>query len=235
MSAGRRAFAERVRRLARDAFRSGDGLGLRTADPWRLPVPDSPAALEAEKLCLAGPGPLANHSLRSYAWGTLVAESERRDYDVEAFYVAALLHDLGLLPAFDRGGCFEVDGATAASELLSTLRWDDARAEVVAEAIRLHMADAVVPAHGVEAYLLFVGTSVDVSGTRVEELDRTAIARVLERYPRHGFSDLFASLMEDQAQRKPGCPAADLVHGGLRDRLAASPLASFEAPVDQET
>src|SRR5256885_10913486 len=85
-----------------------------------IPVPDSALAREARELVTDVAAPfLVNHSVRSYAWAVELAKHDRLQFDPEILYVSALLHDIGLVPAYDLGGCFEVDGAIAAQQLVA--------------------------------------------------------------------------------------------------------------------
>lgn len=45
---------------------------------------------------------LFNHARRSYPWGVSYAVQHNMRYDQELFYVAAILHDLGLERRIDR-------------------------------------------------------------------------------------------------------------------------------------
>jgi HD superfamily phosphodiesterase len=108
-----------------------------------LRTPDSRLAAEAEELVrTSSPAFLANHCARSYAWSVALAEHDHVPFDAELLYVAALLHDLGLVRRFDTGSCFEEDSADAAAALAATAGWPSERREALAEAIRLHVAVA---------------------------------------------------------------------------------------------
>jgi putative intracellular protease/amidase len=58
---------------------------------------------------------LYNHSVRSYLFARVAAASScltaGQDYDDELLFLSCVLHDIGLVPAHDRGNRFEVDGA----------------------------------------------------------------------------------------------------------------------------
>ncbi|MCB5178728.1 HD domain-containing protein [Streptomyces antimicrobicus] len=168
---------------------------------------------------------LLNHSIRSYAFGKEYARRHGLAFDEELFYVAALLHDLGLTGAFDNHALpFEEAGGHVARALTTGLGWPAARRARAAEVIVLHMRDDVTAAEDVESHLLQVGTSADVSGLRVAEFDQGFVTALLCAHPRLGFGPAFLSLVEDQADRKPACAAADLVRGGVAGRIAANPL-----------
>lgn len=211
--------------------RLGDGghdvAGVRVDrhDLERLEVPDSAAAREAERVAReACSTALLNHSIRSYAWGALLGIAENRRFDSEVFYVASLLHDIGLVPEFDRGNDFEVDGEIAARELLTSVGWDADRANLAAHAIRDHW-DGPASEDEVESLLLAYGTSVDVGGWRVPELDPSLVATVVEAVPRDGFKREFIELVEAQARAKPHCHLTARLERGFADRVLAAPFA----------
>ena len=197
--------------------------------PWQhakmFTIPDSTVARQAEAyLRLTSPAHLVNHCLRSYVWAAAVAILDGVDFDREVLFVSAALHDLGLLEPFDLGNPFEVDGGQAAAEFAMRNRWAETKAAVMREAIELHVARDLVVGDGPEAYLLWHGTGVDVSGSRVDELEPAFVAEVLQEYPRLDFQTGFGGLFERQALSKPGSRASELVGDGLLQRLANCPL-----------
>ncbi|WP_030764110.1 HD domain-containing protein [Streptomyces sp. NRRL F-2664] len=190
---------------------------------WTLDTPSARAALEiaSEYADTA----LLNHSVRSYAFGARYAADHGLAYDEELFYVAALLHDLGLTAPFDSHTLpFEEAGGHVARVLTAGLGWPADRRARAEEIIVLHMRDDVGAAEDAESHLLQVGTSADVSGLRVTEFDPAFTARLLAAHPRVGFGPAFTALVEDQARRKPDCAAAAYVAGGAAARIAANPL-----------
>ena len=142
-------------------------------------------------------------------------------WDAELLYAAAMLHDIGLTPAYDRGGCFERDGADAAREILTELGWPADRAETAADAIYLHMHE-VGPDDSPEALLLDLGTAVDVRGYRLADVPPTPRGFVLDHFPRLGFKEHFIELFEDQARRKPDCIVATFMASGSAERIRAA-------------
>ncbi|MFJ7205215.1 HD domain-containing protein [Streptomyces sp. NPDC098789] len=168
---------------------------------------------------------LLNHSVRSYAFGARYAAEHGLAYDEELFYVASLLHDLGLTAPFDSHTLpFEEAGGHVARVLTAGLGWAPARRARAEEVIVLHMREDVTADEDVESHLLQVGTSADVSGLRVEEFDERFRAELLQAYPRADFGPSFLALFEDQAARKPHCSAAGLVANGIAERIAKNPL-----------
>jgi hypothetical protein len=200
------------------------GIDFDLHDVEKLTLPETAATREAEQVCRdASSISLANHCFRSYAWGAVLGIAEGVTFDAELFYVAALLHDIGLTTDFDRGGCFESDGARAAEELLGRIGWPAARANVVGRAIYLHMHD-VEDDDPPEALLLAYGTSVDVSGRRFDEIGEQTRRVVLDRFPRVGFKRHFFDLFSDQAARKPGCSVSTYMRSGFGERILNAPF-----------
>jgi hypothetical protein len=169
---------------------------------------------------------LTNHSYRSHFFAVALADRDGASFDEELLYIAALLHDIGLVEEFDTGRCFEEDSADTAARLAEREEWHAERRERLAEAIRLHVATDISLADGPEAYLLWHSTGLDVGGHRHGELTAAELQGVLDAYPRLDFKAGFAVLVEDQAARKQGCWADRAVQAGLRARINAAPFES---------
>ena len=192
-----------------------------------IPVPASAAATKARNLIeSAAPPFLVNHSVRSYAWAVALAEHDRTEFDPEVLYIAALLHDVGLISRFDSGGCFEEDGALAAERLVLDAGWPVSRGRAVRDAIRLHMALDLPDDASQETRLLWDSTGVDVTGYRFADLPDALVRDVIEAYPRLDFKRAFAAQFEDQAARKPACRAAEMVLAGMIDTIHSAPFES---------
>lgn len=189
-------------------------------------VPEGHAAQAARRVCAEyADEALYHHSLRSYFFGAAWAKERGLDYDRELFFVSALLHDLSLTPPFDSHALpFEEAGGHLARVFTAGLGWPTARRDRAAEVIVLHMRDDVAPEVDLESRLLQVGTTADVSGGGLDAFDpafREALVRV---YPRLGFAESFVSLFRDQARRKPGCAAGELVAGDWAERTLGNGL-----------
>jgi hypothetical protein len=187
--------------------------------------PDSSLAHEAEDLVRSVAPPfLVNHSFRSHCFAVGLADRDGVRFDEELLYVAALLHDIGLVEEFDTGRCFEEDSADAAARLAGQQKWEEERRERLAEAIRLHVEADISLGDGPEAYLLWHATSLDVGGDRHGELTAAEVRAVVDAYPRLDFKEGFLGLIADQAIRKPACWAAEAMGRGLAARIAAAPF-----------
>jgi hypothetical protein len=188
---------------ARLGSRGGAALDL---DGYR--PPDTPAAREAEELCReASPPVLEEHCHRTHLWGVVMGREEGLEWDEEALYVAALTHDLGLTERFrdhhPDAGCFSLDSASAAAELVEGRGWDGGRSERVQEAITLHLNAAVPLSNGPEAYLLQLGAALDVTGFRFGEVERGTRDAIVARHPRRGMKREFRALMDEEVTRHP--------------------------------
>jgi hypothetical protein len=196
------------------------------------PTPVAARALDVvRRTC---PEPLANHCLRSWAWAELLAPTIGLEPDRELLFVAAMLHDLGVVPDFDAHSVpFEDAGGAVAAVFAAGAGWDAARGARVAEVIRRHMWPSVDPAEDPEGHLLEVATSLDVSGVGFERWDAGDLRAVAARVPRGDFSATFAASVHAQAMRKPSSEAARLDASGRPlaggDRWAAF-LASGATP-----
>jgi hypothetical protein len=192
-----------------------------------MPVPDSALARRARDLIADVAAPfLVNHSVRVYAWAVELARHDRRTFDPEILYVSAMLHDIGLLPAYDLGGCYEVDGAVAAERLAREAGGPEARASAIYDAIALHDDETLPPDPASEVVLLWESAGTDVTGHRFADVRPTIIPELLAAYPRVDFKREFTSLLVDQASRKPTCPAAEMIDAGILEEITQAPFDS---------
>ena len=192
-----------------------------------MPVPDSAHARRARELITDVAAPfLVNHSVRSYAWAVELARHDRLEFDPEILYVSAILHDIGLVPAYDLGGCFEVDGAIAAEQLAGEAGEPEARARAIYDVIAMHNNEELPPDVPAEVVLLWDSTGVDVTGDRFTDIPPEIVPELLAAYPRVDFKREFTALFVDQASRKPTCPAAKMVAAGMLDEIAQAPFDS---------
>jgi hypothetical protein len=191
-----------------------------------LPVPDTAAATTALEVARAFHTPaLVHHCVRSYLWSAALATTEGTGFDAELLYVAAMLHDLGLVEPFDsHTAAFEFAGGSVGWVFAAGAGWPPARRERVRQVVVAHMADAVDAAEDPEGALLNRGTGVDISGRGVDLLPAPLRVEVLQRWPRLTLAAEFGACFRDQAARKPDGAAARAIRSGLTDRMAANPL-----------
>lgn len=185
-------------------------------DVEALLTPPSPVAARALDVVRTWSSPaLVNHCLRSWAWAVLLAPTVDLEPDPELLFVAAMLHDLGVTPAFDAHQVpFEDAGGAVGSVFALGAGWGTARARRLGEVIERHMWTSVDPAVDVEGHLLEVATSLDVSGTGFSRWSTADLHAVAAALPRLGFSTEFDGLVHAQAGRKPSSSAARLDGSG---------------------
>ncbi len=168
-----------------------------------ITVPDSPLAREATAEAKGSlPPEIFNHSLRTFLFAELVSKANKIDHDVEAVYVASILHDTGLSPAHmsDRNR-FEVDGANLAREILMKHGVTGQRADIVWDAIALHDS-SLSRWKGPEVRLVNDGVNVDF-GAYLNQLDRGEIRSILNAAPRTNFVPVFLRSVADLVRKKP--------------------------------
>ena len=192
-----------------------------------VPVPDSALARRARHLITEVAAPfLVNHSVRVYAWAVELAGHDRLQFDPEILYVSAMLHDIGLVPAYDLGGCYEVDGAIGAEQLVGEAGEPESRARAIYDVIALHNDETLPPDPASEVVLLWDSAGTDVTGHRFADIRPAIIPGLLAAYPRVDFKREFTALLVDQASRKPTCPAAEMIAAGILEEIAHAPFDS---------
>jgi hypothetical protein len=192
-----------------------------------MPVPDSRIATQARELITTVAPPfLVSHSVRAYAWAVELALHDRLEFDAEILYVSAMLHDIGLVPAYDIGGCFETDGAIAAERFALDQGAPAERARAIYDVIDLHMVDVLPPEPAPEVVLLWDSTGTDVTGYRYADVRRATVPEVLAAYPRLDFKREFGALFAEQAARKPTCSVARMMASGKLEAINRAPYDS---------
>jgi hypothetical protein len=188
--------------------------------------PQTPAAAAARSVAARFYSPaLLNHCVRSYLWGAMYGAAHDIAFDDELYYVASLLHDIGLTDVFDSHRvAFEQAGGDLAWVFGVAAGWTADRAARATEIIVLHMRDDVSPDLDPESHLLQVATAWDVVARRPREFPAEARAEVLARYPRLGFGHEFLACFADQARRKPDSAAAASIANDAAGRIKANPL-----------
>jgi hypothetical protein len=137
-------------------------------------------------------------------WSASLGRLKGIPYDAELLYVASMLHDLGLVPAFDNHlAPFEDAGGDVGWVFGAGAGWPAERRDRVEEIIFRHMWDEVDPALDAEGHLLREGTALDISGHNVDTWPADFRAEVLRRCPRLTLVTEFTAAFKDQARRNP--------------------------------
>jgi len=191
-----------------------------------LVVPDSATSAAALDVAAAYQSPaLLNHSLRAYVWAAARGTARGIPFDPELLYVAALFHDVGLVPAFDSHTiAFEEAGGHVAKVFAAGAGWPAERRERLSDVIVRHMWPRVEASADPEGHLLARATATEITGKDVDDFPAGFRAEVLERYPRLNLAEQFLACFRNQATRKPDSSAAGAVRSGLATRMTSNPL-----------
>jgi hypothetical protein len=191
-----------------------------------ITAPDTAAARAALEIATEYHTPsLLNHVQRSWLWAVGFAEARNLEPDSELLYVAAILHDLGIVREFDNNTlAYEDAGGQVAVALTAGAGWPAERRVRVHDVIVRHNWPDVDPAFDIEGHLLEIATALDIAGARPDELPLQFRREVLDRYPRETLAAEFTECVVDQARRKPDTSARRLVDGGVERKLKQNPL-----------
>jgi len=192
-------------------------------------VPDSQAARTAlEVVTHYSPPALVNHCQRSYVFAAALASTEGIEIDHELLYVATMLHDLALEPAFDNVSMpFEEAGGHLAWIFTAGLGWEVERRDHAALIVVDHMQDDTDVSVDPEGLLLARATSLDISGSDPGAWSTELIAGTVLAFPRLDLAERFTACFADQAERKPDSQAARAIRSGIADRMQSNPLNSL--------
>jgi hypothetical protein len=169
-----------------------------------LSLPDTALAREAAQTARAcEPIEIFNHSLRTFLFAELIAKAKHLPHDVEAVYVAAILHDTGLSPKYmSENQRFEVDGANLAREIAGRHGVVGARSDAIWDAVCLHDQGGIARWKSTEVMLVNAGVGADFGGY-LDLMQRDDVVAVLNAAPRTGFIPVFLDAVAAVAKRKP--------------------------------
>lgn len=192
-------------------------------------IPDAPetaAAAAALEFAREYYSPdVLNHAVRSWIWAEHIgAERGIENIDHELLYVAALLHDIGLAPAYDNVALsYEEAGGHVAIALTTGAGWAPERRQRVLNVIVRHNWTSVDVDLDAEGHLLELATGLDVTGANAELVSDELVAAVLADFPRGDFGAEFLACVTDQAERKPDTAASRIAGAGLAAKVTAHP------------
>ena len=147
---------------------------------------------------------LCTHCLRTYIFGSLAVRNLGRSVvDEEVAFCGAVLHDLGLVPAFRRDNRFEVDGAEAARQFCVEHQLSPQRADLVWQAIALHTSPGIPTRLAGEIALVHLGAGLDFLGLGLDQVPRQLVEEMLEKYPRMNFKAEFRNLLVEHCRHNP--------------------------------
>jgi HD domain len=169
-------------------------------------VPDSRLAREATELVRDTESHLLfNHSSRVYYFGSLAGKRRGLKFDSELLYVAAMFHDMGLMPQHSsESDRFEVDGANAARAFLRQHNISPQEIDTVWTAIALHTTPGIPQYMHPVVALLTNGVEMDVLGIAYEEFSEADREAIVGAYPRSAhFKEDIIQTFYDGIKRKP--------------------------------
>jgi HD domain-containing protein len=206
------------------AFRTSLAVGLKRLHavvPADWAAPDSRLADEARTLATELCSPvLVAHSERTYCFGAILAARDGLKMDRELFYIACLLHDLGLSELHrDKPGSFEWVGAREAHRFCLDRDLPEAKADLVHDAVALHSSVGLANKREPEVAFVHYGAGLDLLGKRVDHIPKPDLTAVLDRYTRDGFKQEFTCCLVHQHEAKPTSHIAGHVALGLADLI----------------
>jgi len=203
-----------------------------TIAPFDLPtLPDTPAAIAALDRVRALESPsIANHSIRSYLFGMLLARHRGiTDFDPQLLFFACVLHDIGLTDLGDRSQRFEVDGADVAVDFLAEHGFSVADRGTVWEAIALHTSAGIAERRGPITELTRRGVGLDF-GRDADCVSEEQAVAIHAAYPRLSMERALADAIVAQAQNRPEkAPRYSIAAELLRERTTLGTTTLEEA------
>jgi hypothetical protein len=160
--------------------------------------------------------------MRTFLIGALAMRKQSLAYNADDAFVAAALHDLGLLPAFaSKSQSFEIDGANAGEKFALDSGLSAAQADIVWHGIAFHdVRFSITRRAGPEAMLVALGAGGDVDGPDLNtEEEKRQLAEVVAAFPRLQFKNRFTTLLIDHCRRKPTSQRGTWLEGLCREQV----------------
>jgi HD domain len=192
-----------------------------------LVIPDSLLAKQATDILREhSTEVLINHSMRVYLFAAEQGRQQKLRFDPELLYVAAAFHDLGLLKKFSSATeRFEVDGANAARQFLTTHNIPEGQIETAWQAIALHTTPGVTHHMRPEVALLQSGVLLDVLGKGFDQFPSELRDEIVSRYPRKQFKERFLQEYFAGFAHKP-----DTTYGTVNQSICERFIPGFKSP-----
>jgi len=149
-------------------------------------IPDSKLAREITELVRDTESDLLyHHSLRCYCWGCMAGRRNGIKFDPELLYAASMFHDIGLTAKYENSQLrFEVDGANAARDFLSSHGISESDIETVWNAVALHTTPGIPQFMRPEVALVQAGAGMDVASRGYDQFTEDERKAVLAAFPR---------------------------------------------------
>ncbi|KAF9074389.1 hypothetical protein BDP27DRAFT_187794 [Rhodocollybia butyracea] len=151
-----------------------------------------------------------NHSNRVYIYGVALVKTHfpQWSYDLETYYLACLLHDIGTAQKYlaTTKMSFEFKGAIVARDLILQSGGVEDQADSVCDAIIRHQ-DIFVKGGNITmiGQILQLATILDNVGIRANLIHPRLIETTTTAFPRKGWSEHFARVIDSELKLKPWC------------------------------
>jgi hypothetical protein len=189
-----------------------------------LDPPDSALARAADQACADQPAELAGHARRTWIYGRALAVADDTDLDPELFYVAALLHDTGLVQAV-AGEDFTLRSGQAAARCLRAHGHDEPTIDLVRDAISAHVTPgASVATDGPLGYYVQAGAVLDLGGLRACDLSAGLLERAQRAHSRAGVTPAIIEHITAEAAAVPAGRFALLAKLGFTQAIRLAPF-----------
>jgi hypothetical protein len=145
-----------------------------------------------------------HHSRRVFLFGSLQAAARGIAPDPELLYAAAMFHDTGLVaPYRTTTQRFEMDGADAAREFVTSHGLTTSDGDVVWAAIALHTTPEVPYGMAPVIAATTAGVETDVLGMRLDTVGPAAIDEIVRAHPRPDFKSRILRAFTDGFRDRP--------------------------------
>ena len=200
-----------------------------------IAIPRTPLARAAAALSRrAGSAFLFNHCMRTFIFGALHVKFHGLTYEDEPAFVAAALHDLGLLAEYESADLsFEVDSANAAEKLALEHGAAAAESGLIWSAAVMHdLRASIVFRQSPTVLLVAAGAGADVIGPDPAMIPPERTREVLQAFPRLGFKKKFQALLTDHCHRKPTSQSGTWLDSYCRAAVPGAVFPSTAAKID---
>jgi hypothetical protein len=208
-SASGALLGELIKIIRQEAAPGGSAMTFAAEKTFTLEgigIPDTSLAREITQFVRdTEPGLLFHHSSRVYYWGALAGKRRGLKFDRELLYAGAMFHDMGLTPAHSSAHeRFEVDGANAARDFLSSHGIGQDDIDTVRTAIALHTTPGIPQHMHPVVALVTAGVEMDVLGLTYAEYSDAERAAVVHAHPRSDqFKEDIIQAFYDGIKHKP--------------------------------
>jgi hypothetical protein len=201
---------------------------LRRPVPVELPVaPDSRLARDAEDAAVEQGVALAGHGYRTWMLGHALARQDRQVLDPELFYVAALLHDAGIVKVVT-GEDFTIRSAGVVSAVAERVQPDNpSLATSLADSVVAHATPGLTADMDPVGFYVQVGAMADLAALRTWDLPRGYARSAYRAHPADGVFGAVAASIIAEARAVPRGRFAMLRRAGMPLMVRFSPNRRF--------